>query len=122
LVTTYDRYDIPLMGHLLQGGSDYVFWCVDGVTADVSVWAYAWVGKEELASLDEADDFDAVFAQVTAGKPVVLALYKEGDGVLGSFSVDHPSAFDSLVEAARSQIRGLTRTVGGERAGSSSLR
>lgn len=117
LVATYDRYDIPLMGHLRQHGVDYVFWCVEGATADVSLWSYAWVAADELVALEEADDFDVAFAQVAAGKPVVVAIYEEGNGILGSISIDHPSSFDSLVEATQSQIRELKRTVGREPVG-----
>ncbi len=109
LVTVYDRYDIPLMGHLRQDGVDYVYWCVEGATAEVSLWAYAWIATDELAALEEADDFDAEFARSTAGKPVVVAIYEEGKGILGSLSIDHPAAFDSLVEAAGSQVRKFTR-------------
>lgn len=117
LVTEYDRYDIPLMGHLRQDGVDYIFWCIDGATTDVSLWAYAWVSEDELATLEEAEDFDDAFAQVAAGRPVVVALYEEGSGIVGAFPIDHPSSFDSLVEAARSQIRGIKQTVGVEPVG-----
>lgn len=110
LVTTYDRYNVPLIGHLRQHGDDYVFWCVEGVMAEVGLWAYVLVRPAELAVLEEADDFDAAFAKVTAGQPVVLAIASEGRGITNAMSIDHPHAFDSLVEAARSEIRELNRT------------
>lgn len=116
LVTTYDRYDVPLVGHLVQHGVDYLFWCVEGAVSDVSLWAYAWVAPDEVLQLDASEDFDPTFARIVADKAVVLAIYKEGEGILGSLSIDHPRAFDSLVDAARNQIRELNRTVGHEAA------
>ena len=109
LVEVYDRYDVPLIGRVRQCGVDYLFWCVDGAFADKSVWAYALVSAQDIEKLESAEDFDAAFGEVTANRPAVLAHYHEGEGILLSYPVEHPSSYDSLLEAARAQNQAVMR-------------
>lgn len=81
LVATYRLDDVPMIGRIQQGGHDYVFWMLDLATGS-SRWGFARVNEEEVERLQSAEDVRRVLGEVTAGKPVVVAAYREGQGIL----------------------------------------
>ncbi len=113
LCEVFDRYDIPLMGHIKQDNVDYLFWCVTGAVEPASIWAYTWVSEQELAELyaTNAHDFDRVFAKLTVGKPTDLVFYSDEGGIQAATQVDDPASFESLLESARAAFRELTSQV-----------
>lgn len=56
LVAEYQFYDIPLSGILRQGGLEYLFLCLDGAEANVSLWWYTQVTAERRQWLESAPD------------------------------------------------------------------
>lgn len=109
LVESFHVWDMPLMGHLREAGSDYVFWCVTDGTEARSLWAYALVSARELDDLHRGGpaEFDATFERVTAGKPLTVALYSEENGIEGVIQVVNPGAYQTLHEAIMDEIYSL---------------
>jgi hypothetical protein len=90
LVATYRVEDVPTIGRLQQDGRDYLFWMLDsGMGA--SSWGFARVNEAELGRIASAEDVERVLGEVTTGKPVVVAAYRQGQGIL-AWEVRHQLA------------------------------
>lgn len=100
LAETLHYYDAPLIGVIEQCGMKHVFWCLEGHVDPTSLWAYTRVDEAELAPLRGSSDFDAALAQLTADRPIVIALFREGDGIVWTEYVEQPRQFKDVLEAA----------------------
>lgn len=89
LVTVYHHYNIPLIGVVEQGGTEYLFQCL-AESADVSFWSYSCLETRERQQLDESSDDDEFedYLPSHAHRPGVLALVVENHGVVGAESYD----------------------------------
>lgn len=99
LLETLHYYDIPLAGLLRQDDRIYLFWCVEGQTGPENLWAYAEVDEEEAAIVRDSGDPDSALAELTAGKPLVVALAREGSGIVASVRLE-PTLPGSVLDAA----------------------
>lgn len=109
LMRTFHFYDMPLIGIIRQGGSLHLFRCIEGQVHDNNLWAYTTLDDTDLAALDAtgSDDLDDVIDRVVEGRPVVVALSRERDGILASALVRDPSQYPTLLHAARESLRSL---------------
>lgn len=115
-IEAYHVWDIPLFGHIRQGGTDYVFWSVDDSTdLELTAWAYARVDESELDMVKNAPDFDAAFERITAGKPLTVAFYSEDEGIEASIKVTNPAAYKSIFEAILDELKTLLGQFSGQR-------
>ena len=77
LVTELDYYDMPTAGVLEQGGSQFLFMCVDGNGTRITVWVYARMEAAEaeaLGAMQGAEAIDAEMRRIFHGRLVVAAL------------------------------------------------
>lgn len=113
LVRTLHQYDMPLIGVIRQGGSLHLFRCIEGHVDASNLWAYTALTDADLAVLDAAgpDELDDVIDTVVEGRPVVVALSHEGDGVLASALVREPGRHATLLHAAREALRSLSAEI-----------
>ena len=113
LARTLHTYDMPLIGVIRQGGSLHLFRCIEGQVDDNNLWAYTAVDETDLAALDAAgpDDLDDVIDHVIDGRPVVVALSRENDGILASALVRDPGRYPTLLHAAREALRSLSAEI-----------
>ncbi len=117
LVRTFSYYDMPLIGVIRQAGALYLFLCVEGQSGSENLWAYALIQEDEASTLDrlvrEPNEFDSTLKTLTLGKPLVVALAREGHGVVSSALIEqpslHPSLLDAAIEAFRSTESNLER-------------
>jgi hypothetical protein len=105
LLETYDFYDMPLAGLVLQGGDRYVFWCEAGKNEDWSLWAYLLVDDRDLTALDDSDDLYADIAAIRGDKPLVVAISHEGHGIVSSALLASPTQFPTLAKATLEAFR-----------------
>lgn len=108
LVRTYNFYDVPLIGVIRQGGMDHLFACLEGHVAPVSVWAYTRLDEDEVAELEKTSDLRASIMAMLGNRPVVVALARDGEGILAAELVRHPEGHAHLVEAALAANKVLT--------------
>lgn len=113
LVTTLHFYDMPLAGVIRQGGATHLFRCIEGHVDLNNLWAYTPVSEAEVAELEAAgaDELDGAIDRVVEGRPVVVALGREGDGILVSALIRDPGGHATLLHAAREALRALTAEV-----------
>lgn len=112
LVRTLHICDMPLIGVVRQGDSMHLFRCIEGHVDDTNLWAYTAVDDADLAALtgvgpDDLDDLDDVIERVVDGRPVVVALASEADGITASALVREPGRYPTLLHAAREALRAL---------------
>ncbi len=102
LVATLHHYDMPLVGVIRQAGYLYLFRCIEGHIEASNLWAYTRLDRNELASLRQTspDDLDATLDHLSDGRPTILALSHEDNGVTFSALIPHPLAYPSLLHAA----------------------
>jgi hypothetical protein len=82
-VIILDRYDMPLSGIVEQHGSSYLFRCMAGELDDGNLWLYVlldYAGRQSLLKA-EGDDLDLVMDNLTAGRPITLAIASSQDGI-----------------------------------------
>ena len=110
LMRTLHFYDMPLVGVIRQGGSLHLFRCIEGQVDDNNLWAYTALDDTDLVALDAigSADLDDVIDRVVEGRPVVVALSRERDGILASALVRDPSQYPTLLHAAREALRALS--------------
>jgi hypothetical protein len=110
LVRTLHIYDMPLIGVLRQGDSMHLFRCIEGHVDDTNLWAYTAVDDADLDALTAVgpDDLDDVIEGVVDGRPVVVALASEADGITASALVREPGRYPTLLHAAREALRALS--------------
>jgi hypothetical protein len=114
LVRTLHVYDMPLIGVIRQGGSLHLFRCIEGHVDAMNLWAYTPLDPEDdLAALESAspDMLDDVIDGVVEGRPVVVALSREADGILASALVREPGRHATLLHAAREALRTLSEEI-----------
>lgn len=113
LVRTLHVYDMPLIGVIRQGGSLYLFRCIEGHVDDNNLWAYTAVDESDVEALVGAgpDDLDDVIDRLVEGRPVVVALSREGDGVVAATLVRDPAQYPTLLHAAREALRTLAAEI-----------
>ncbi len=58
LVAEYQHYDVPLVGVIRQGDTEYLFVCVDGQDEVVSLWWFTAIGSEQRAQIEQAESPD----------------------------------------------------------------
>lgn len=111
LVKSYNFYDMPLVGLVRQEGTTHVFWCVEGHGASENLWAYAVVHPDEASRLDaaagESEAFERTLEEITINKPVVVALAREGHGVVSSALVEDRDPQASLLDEAIKIFRSI---------------
>jgi hypothetical protein len=105
LLETYDFYDMPLAGLVLQGGNRYVFWCEAGKTEDSSLWAYLQVDERDLSVLENSDDLYTGIVAIRGDKPLVVAISREGHGIVSSALLARPTEFPTLAKATLEAFR-----------------
>lgn len=109
LAKTYNFYDMPLIGLIQQAGALYLFVCVEGHTGAENLWAYALVQKEERSSLDrlaqDPGEFDSTVRALIADRALVVAVAREGHGIVSSALIEHPDRYRSLLDAAIEAFR-----------------
>lgn len=103
LVRTLHVYDMPLIGVIRQGGSVHLFRCIEGHVDAKNLWAYTALDDGDVAALETAsqDALDDAIDAVVDGRPVVVALSREGDGILASALVREPGRHAFLLHARR---------------------
>lgn len=113
LVRTLHIYDMPLIGVLRQGGSLHLFRCIEGHVDDTNLWAYTAVDDADLDALAGVgpDELDDVIERVVDGRPVVVALASEADGITASALVREPRRYPTLLHAAREALRALSAEI-----------
>lgn len=104
LIEVLAQFDVPTAGILLQGGNYYVFWCLEGVNAPKSLWAYTLLKDADVDGLRSVtgapEGFEKIADLVQRG-PVTVALADEQEGVVLSTAVQpEPRAFDSPEDVA----------------------
>lgn len=104
---------MPLVGVIRQGGATHLFRCIEGHVDLNNLWAYTPVSEAEVAELEAAaaDELDGAVDRVVEGRPVVVALGREGDGILVSALIRDPGGHVTLLHAAREALRALTAEV-----------
>jgi hypothetical protein len=80
---------------------------------DTNLWAYTAVDDADLDALTAvgADDLDDVVERVVDGRPVVVALASEADGITASALVREPGRYPTLLHAAREAFRALSAEI-----------
>lgn len=61
----FNRLDIPLSGLIEQKGHTYLFWCLAGAGIDSNIWAYSLLQDDEVARLQDDDQYDEAFDDLT---------------------------------------------------------
>jgi hypothetical protein len=109
LAKTYNFYDMPLIGLIQQAGAVYLFLCVEGHAGPENLWAYALIQEEERTSLDRVsqhpEEFDSNVRTLVADRPLVVAVAREGHGIVSSALIEQPDRYRSLLEAAIEAFR-----------------
>lgn len=100
LIKTYNYYDVPLIGVLRQGRTDHLFWCLEGHVEPVSVWVYTRVENSDVAALEKAGDINETLRGLMGNRSVVVALAKEGEGIVAAGLIRNSGEFKNVVEAA----------------------
>lgn len=108
VVQTLNFYEVPLIGVIRQGGMDHLFACLEGHVERVSVWAYTRVDEEDLAGFEGSTDPLTAVMEVFGSRPVVVALAREGEGIVATELVRDPKGHQHLVEAALAANKELT--------------
>lgn len=113
LVRTLHFYDMPLIGVVRQAGTLHLFRCIEGHVDTNNLWAYTTLDEAELATIDaaELDALNDVIDRIVDGRPVVVALSREGDGILASALVREPGRHATLLHAAREALRSLSAEI-----------
>ncbi len=106
LVQTFRFNDGPLAGVLRQADAAYHFECVEGHVDRLNLWRFVRLLDEELRDLEDPATQQRLEA-LTSGRPYVLAVAREGHGIVASAFVEDPALFGSPVEAASSLMRGF---------------
>lgn len=111
LLETYNYYDMPLEGIVGQGGVSYLFRCIEGQTGPESLWAYTLLEEGEAGSLanlkDQPEALEDRLRSLGQRKPLVIAVAREGHGVVSSALIEEPDRFDSLLDAAIEAFRSI---------------
>ena len=104
-MSTLHYYDMPLAGTLSQNGVLYAFRCVEGHAEDENLWTYTLIHDEELPLLEAGGDVGAALDEVANSRSYVVALAREGHGIVAWAFVEEPADFASPLEAAISLFR-----------------
>lgn len=110
LVQTLHVYDMPLIGVIRQGSALHLFRCIEGHVDASNLWAYTTLTDADLAEIEAAgpDALDDAIDRVVDGRPAVVALSREGDGILASALVRDPGGHATLLHAAQEALRALS--------------
>jgi len=99
-VKTFNFHDQPLIGVIEQGSGRYIFRCLEGHLDPLNLWAFTRVSSDELDRLGRTDDFDAELERIGLSHPVVIALSRDGEGIIWTEYLVNTGQFGSLTEAA----------------------
>ncbi len=91
LVAEYQHYDVPLVGVIRQGDTEYLFVCLDGQDEMVSLWWFTAVSSEQRAQIEDADSPDE-YERLLSAMPVDgwsrLALATQHNGIVEYVDVE----------------------------------
>lgn len=109
LVDVFDKYDVPSMGLIEQGGNYFAFWCVEGLLDPYSVWGYTLLEDYEVDDLrrseDVGTDFDRAFYALVTRRPTTLALMDEQLGGIVLWAQVAGTSHDELFSAFKRILR-----------------
>lgn len=113
LVQMLHFYDLPLIGVIRQGDALHLFRCIEGHVDVNNLWAYTALTADDLATLAAAEPavLDDEIDRIVDRRPVVVALSREGDGILASALVRNPGRHATLLHAAREALRSLSAEI-----------
>lgn len=87
---------------------DHLFACLEGHVAPVNVWAYTRLDEDEIGELGSTSDLRASIMAMFGNRPVVVALARDGEGIVAAELVRHPEGHADLVDAALAANKALT--------------
>lgn len=110
LFRTFDEYDIPLGGVIVQDNCLYLFTCVSGAMGPLGVWVYSHIEAGHLAALEAAsgDDFDQLVLSLHGSRPMSLAVSTDDDGIVASVDLYHVADLSHALDTLK---RDLERSI-----------
>jgi hypothetical protein len=113
VVEVFDRYDMPTVGVIHQGGHHFVFECLFGHGETMHAWLYTGIEEHELEALRETANFDAELESILEHRPYTAALATDADGVIVDFHVSEPSDYESPIEAVLDKLTHVVEELSG---------
>lgn len=101
-VAEFDRFNVPTTGLFRQGGTHFLFDCLEGHTMRGNVWLYAPVSDEEAERL-QCLDGDELFALIDEIFP--------SRSIMGALAIDEKIRSGTLVDLDDITSKGLNQAL-----------